>query len=183
MKNKYLTFLIVLSMLAVIYNLLPLYSKYNPARSKLDYSLDMYSSMMNNFQIEDSIRLKRMEYLNKINELDFRTRLSQEEIISVLYSCALKNNIYISNIRFIEEDNVLDRDIDIVESNDASVFQTMGVALEIKAELEKILGFIDDIEGYRDISVPNLNVSAWEEDIVFAFVQMKFYAVPVDILL
>jgi hypothetical protein len=139
--------------------------------------------MMDNFQTEDTIRSKRMEYLNKINELDFRTRLSQEEIISVLYSCALKNNIYISNIRFIEEDNVLDRDIDIVESNDASVFQTMGVALEIKAELEKILGFIDDIEGYRDISVPNLNVSAWEEDIVFAFVQMKFYAVPVDILL
>ena len=176
MKNKYLTFLIVLSMLAAIYNLLPLYSKYNPARSQLDYSLDMYSSMMNNFQIEDSIRLKRTDCINKINELNFRSQLSQEDILSVLYSCALNNSIYISDIKFVEEYNALDGSIEIVESEEALTFQNMCVDLEFKAEFEKILEFIDDIKNCKDISVTNLNVTAWEGDIVFAFVKLKFFA-------
>jgi hypothetical protein len=123
-----------------------------------------------------------MDYINKINELNFRAQLSQEEIIFVLYTCAQKNSIYISDIKFAEAEYILDDgDIDIIESEEASVFQTMCVVAEFKAEFEQLLQFIDDIKWFRDICVMNLNVSTWEEDIVYAFVLMKFYVVPLVI--
>ena len=92
---------------------------------------------MDNFQTEDSTKYKRMDYINKIKELNFRSQLSQEEIISLLYTCALKNNIYISDIKFVEDDEAPFEDIDLVESEEASVFQTMCLVAEFKAEFEK----------------------------------------------
>lgn len=181
MKDKYLVFIIVLFVIAILYGLWPLYCKFNPAQNKLNTSVEAYKSMMDNFRSEDSIKSKKIDYINKINKSDFRSQLSQEKIISVLYTCALKNNIYISDIKFVEDDEAPFEDIDLVESEEASVFQTMCLVAEFKAEFEKILHFIDDIKSYKDISVINLNVSTLEEDIIFAFVNMKFYAVPVEI--
>jgi hypothetical protein len=136
--------------------------------------------MMDNFRSEDSIKSKKIDYINKINKSDFRSQLSQEKIISVLYTCALKNNIRISDIKFVETDDAPDGDIDIIESKEDFVFETRCVIAEFKAGLGQLLQFIDEIKSFRDISVINLDVSIWEEDIVFAFVHMKFYAVPVD---
>ena len=181
MKDKLFIFIIVLIIIAILYSFWSLYCKFNPAQNKLNFYVEAYQSMMNNFQTEDSIKYKRMDYINKIKELNFRSQLSQEEIISLLYTCALKNNIYISDIKFVEDDEAPFEDIDLVESEEASVFSTMCLVAEFKAEFEKILQFIDDIKSYKDISVINLNVSTLEEDIVFAFVNMKFYAVPVEI--
>lgn len=181
MKNKLAIFIIILFIIAILYSLWPLYSRYSPAQNKLNTSSDMYKSMIDNFQTEDSIKAKKMDYINKINELNFRTQLNQEEIISVLYTCAQKNNIYISDIKFIEEEDVLDNgDIEIIESEGTAVFETMGVVIEFKAEFEKLLKFVDTIKSFRDISVINLNATVWEGDIVLACAQMKFYAVPVD---
>lgn len=182
MKNKLLIIIIIFFIIAMLYSLWQMYSIYNPAQKQLNAYTDMYNSMMDNFRIEDSIRSERMDYINRINEVNFRTRLNQEEIISILYNCALKNNIYILDIKFAETEEVAEN-IDIVQSGEASVCETMCAAAEFKSDFEGLLGFIDDIKGYGDISVTNLNVSVWEEDIMHAFVQMKFYAVPVEILL
>ncbi|HOT22130.1 MAG TPA: hypothetical protein PLD67_06125 [Sedimentibacter sp.] len=180
MKDKYLVFIIVLFVIAILYGLWPLYCKFNPAQNKLNTSVEAYKSMMDNFRSEDSIKSKKIDYINKINKSDFRSQLSQEKIISVLYTCALKNNIRISDIKFVETDDAPDGDIDIIESKEDFVFETRCLIAEFKAGLGQLLQFIDEIKSFRDISVINLDVSIWEEDIVFAFVHMKFYAVPVD---
>lgn len=181
MKNKLAIFIIILFIIAILYSLWPLYSRYSPAQNKLKISSDMYKFMMENFQTEDSTMSKRNDYINKLNELNFRAQLSQEEIIFILYTCAKENSIYISDIKFVEAEDNLNEDIDIIESGDTADYQTMGVVAEFKGELENLLEYIDSVKSFRDISVINLNVTVWEGDIVFASAQMKFYAVPVEV--
>ena len=55
MKDKYLVFIIVLFVIAILYGLWPLYCKFNPAQNKLNTSVEAYKSMMDNFRSEEDV--------------------------------------------------------------------------------------------------------------------------------
>ena len=140
-----------------------------------------YTAMSENFETENYIITERMEYLSRINELNFNYELSRENIIAILNDCTAKNNILISNIKFSEAEDIFSSgEIEIIDF-DLGVkdnFQFINVKVEFKLKFGELLSFIDDMRDYgKDISVTGIHVISWEGDMVYAVVDIKFYAV------
>ena len=132
-----------------------------------------YTAMSENFETENYIITERMEYLSRINELNFNYELSRENIIAILNDCTAKNNILISNIKFSEAEDIFSSgEIEIID------FDFINVKVEFKLKFGELLSFIDDMRDYgKDISVTGIHVISWEGDMVYAVVDIKFYAV------
>lgn len=155
-----------------------LYNKINPIGKEFEISMNTYENMSKNFEMEKYYETMRIGYLNKLDELNFRDELNQEHIIEALNNCTVNNNIQIYNIKFSEDENVLDvvNDIEIVESKENNKYQFMSVAVEFKLRFDELLNFMDDINR-DDISITNIRIITWEGDLLFVVLDMKFYAV------
>ena len=173
-------------MISILYLYSPLYYKLNPYQAELDNLKGEYAAMSENFAIGKSIITENEEYIKKIDELDFNSELSYEYIIAILNNCTAKNNIIISNIKFSEsEDGFISEDIDVVESDSETEnnLQILNVVVEFKLKFDELLSFIDDVKGYgNDICVTGIHVISWDEDRVFAVIDMKFYAVTMPVV-
>lgn len=138
--------------------------------------------MSENFKMENYIESERTEYLERLDELNFNTELSQEQIIAVIYNCAAENNIQISSIKFYGADDSIYEDIEIVESNGKCNYEIMHASVEFKLKFDALLNFMDDIKNYgNDISITNIRIIAREDALVNAVVDMKFYAVSSEV--
>ena len=170
----------IISLIAASLFYQPLRHKLNPLQEELEYIIDKYAVMSENFKTENIIISEKTEYLAKISKLSFSDELSQEKIIRILQDCTDKNNIQISNIKFSEEsDSLMGSDIEIIETGSAACrCESLSVSVEFKSKFEDLLSFIDHMREYgKDICVAGIRVISWEEDMLYSVVDMKFYAV------
>lgn len=175
MKNKkQLIFLLIILLAFLCYGVKKIYV--NPLRKQHEVSKIRYENMLENFKIENYVEDERNKLCSKLEELNFNSELCQEKIIRALYECSEENQISISNIKF-QEDIYTDV-IEIVESEEErESFYFTSVNVEIKLEFHELLNFIDTITDYgKYISVTDLRIMAWEGDVLYGVLNLKFYA-------
>lgn len=152
-------------------------------RKEWDVTKASYEEMLENLSMEKYYEAKKVEYFKILNESSFCNVLSQEKIITVLNNYTGKNNIQILNIKFSNgEFAFVDKDIEIVESDDGDLgrCQTMGLTIEFKSSFKVLLDFIDDInENESDISINDIRIISWDENLIYVVLDMEFYAVPI----
>lgn len=154
-------------------------------RKEWDITKGKYEEMLENLSMEKYYEAKKVEYFKILNKSSFCNELSQEKIITVLNNYTGKNNIQILNIKFSNgEFAAVDKDIEIVESDDGDLdrCQTMGLTIEFKSSFNVLLDFIDDInENESYISINDIRIISWDENLIYVVLDMEFYAVPIEL--
>lgn len=171
-------------------------------RDEWDIAKRSYEGMLENLSMVKHYEIKREEYLSKLKGSSFSKKLSQEMIISVLNNYTWKRSIQILNIKFSDLGLLsVDEDIEIVESGygdgtgagagygddyggdlDLDKCKSMGLTIEFKSSFDVLLDFIDDInQNENDISIRDIRIITWNEDLIYVVLDMKFYAVPIGV--
>jgi len=151
--------------------------KLNPVKDEYSETSIKYESMSRNFIMKSEYEQKKEELLSEINNYNVETNILQEQVLSVVYEHCTGNNIEITNINFTEIIPVSLAEAPSEEILHETPGVYMCVTIEFKSTYGDMLFFIDDIKNDdMDIALTNMRTIAWEGDVIYGVVDMKFYA-------
>lgn len=153
--------------------------KLNPIKYEYSETSIKYESMSRNFKMKREYEHRKEELLIDINNFNLETNIFQELVLIVVYGYCSLNNMEISNINFTEVIPV-----SLTESvNEEILNEIPGVymcsTIEFKSTYDNMMCFIDDIKNDdMNIAIIDMRTIAWEGDVVYGIVNLKFYALP-----
>lgn len=156
-----------------------LFFKLNPIKNEYSETSIKYESMSRNFIMKSEYEQRKEELLSEINNYNVETNILQEQVLAVVYGYCTENNIEITNINFTE---IIPVSLSETLSEEI-LHETPGIymclTIEFKSTYCDMLFFIDDIKNDdMDIALTNMRTIAWEGDVIYGVVDMKFYALP-----
>ena len=196
MKNSmWIKALICLVVVFVIFYML----KNNvPAKAvgKLSSKQDEYLKIKNNYEnMSDNFKKKKYyedrieKLLEEINALNVLTDIRQEQIIDVLNANISNCNIEATRINFSEVipvciNNSNDESMQSEEATNENSAQNavmISVQIEFKSSYDNMLRFVDELKSSSiNIVIENMRVYM-DNDNVYGFMDLRFYAVPLDV--
>jgi hypothetical protein len=145
-----------------------------------------FDSMAENIKLSKYYEDKKSNIMNEIESTKVMEELEQEQVIEIIGSHLNESGIEASRISFSEVVPISSEtsDTENLSSDAYSLdFQAsvMSVTVEFSTSYENMMKLIDSLQSaVKEVAITNIRIVLSEKNDVFTYLQLKFYAVPLN---